>query len=234
VRQGVIHGLSKHRIRQKLHERAFMARDADNNSGDSMLAHRLAARLLAATLLAATFQTAHALDIHGVTVRDSVQLAGKTLPLNGAGTRYFVFFKVYVAALYLPQKTSNPQLALDMPGPKELRLVMLRDVTGKELGDKLTEGIQNNVTQEEFTGLIPSMVRLGGLFAQQRNLKAGDIVTLRFIPGQGTTIEIDGVPSGAPYAEPNFFKDLLKIWLGKDPAEVRLKSALLGDGTASH
>jgi hypothetical protein len=194
--------------------------------------HRLAARLLAATLFAATAQ-AHALDIHGVPVSETAQLAGKALPLNGVGTRYFVFFKVYVAALYLPQKTSNPQAALDMPGPKELRLVMLRDVSGKELGDKLTEGIQNNVTQEEFTGLIPSMVRLGGLFAQRRKLKTGDIVTLRLLPGQGTTIDIDGVPSGPPYTDPNFFKDLLKIWLGKDPAEARLKSALLGDAAVS-
>jgi hypothetical protein len=198
-----------------------------------MVTHHLAARLLAATLFAATAQAAHALDMHGVPVSETVQLAGKALPLNGVGTRYFVFFKVYVAALYLPQKTTLPQVALDMPGPKELRLVMLRDVTGKELGDKLTEGIQNNVTQEEFTGLIPSMVRLGGLFAQRRNLKTGDIVTLRFIPGQGTTIDIDGVPSGAPYTDPNFFKDLLKIWLGKDPAETRLKSALLGDAALS-
>ncbi|SCC91574.1 putative Chalcone isomerase [Thiomonas sp. X19] len=203
-----------------------------------MTARRLAPRFFAAALFAVTLQivtlqAAHALEIHGVPVDETRQLAGKTLPLNGVGTRYFLFFKVYVAALYLPQKTSNAQMALDMPGPKEMRLVMLRDVTGSELGKKLTEGIQNNVSAEEFSGLIPSMARLGGLFAQKRNLKTGEVVTLRFVPDHGTTIDIDGVPAGAPYTDPDFFKALLKIWLGKDPAETRLKSALLGDAAVS-
>ena len=203
-----------------------------------MTTRRLAPRLFAAAVCAAalqilTLQAAHALDIHGVPVDETQQLGGKTLPLNGVGTRYFLFFKVYVAALYLPQKTGNAQTALDMPGPKEMRLVMLRDVTGSELGKKLTEGIQNNVSAEEFSGLIPSLARLGGLFAQKRDLKTGEVVTLRFVPGHGTVIDIDGVPAGAPYTDPDFFKVLLKIWLGKNPAETRLKSALLGDAAVS-
>ena len=191
-------------------------------------------RLLLAAALTVCAQAAHALEIHGVPIGQAQQLGGKKLVLNGAGTRYFVFFKVYVAALYLPSKTNNAKVALDMPGPKELQLVMLRDVSGKELGDKLTEGIQNNVSAQEFSGLIPAMARLGGLFARKRNLKTGEMVTLRFVPGQGTTIELDGAAAGAPYTEPDFFNAMLKIWLGKDPADARLKGALLGDAAQSN
>ncbi len=188
-----------------------------------------ALRFVLGFMLAGFLPMAQAFVIHGVQVDPTQQLGGKVLVLNGAGTRYFVFFKVYVAALYLPQKTTHAQAALDMPGPKALRLVMLREVSGKELGDKLTEGIQNNVSPQEFSGLIPSLARLGGLFAEKHELKSGETVTLRFVPGQGTTIDIDGVPSGPPYAAPDFFNALLKIWLGKEPAEARLKQALLGD-----
>jgi hypothetical protein len=185
--------------------------------------------LLAATALALPLQAAHALDVHGVAVDETVQVGARQLPLNGAGTRYFVLFKVYVAALYLPQKATRPEAALDMPGPKELRLVMLRDIGAKELGDKLTDGIQNNVSPEEFGALIPGLARLGGLFAQKRQLKAGEAVTLRDVPGQGMSIDIDGLPAGAPYTDPGFFKALLKIWLGQNPADSRLKGALLGN-----
>ena len=194
----------------------------------------LVPRLLLAAALTVCAQAAHALDIHGVQIEPSQQLAGRNLVLNGAGTRYFVFFKVYVAALYLPSKTGSAKAALDMPGPKEMHLVMLRNVSGKELGDKLTEGIENNVSAQEFSGLIPAMARLGGLFARKRSLKTGETVSLRFVPGQGTTIDIDGAPADAPYAEPDFFNALLKIWLGKDPADARLKGALLGDAAQSN
>lgn len=193
----------------------------------------LALRLVFAAMLASVWPAAHALEIHGVAVAPSEQMAGKSLVLNGAGTRYFIIFKVYVAALYLPQKTTSAQAALDMPGPKALRLVMLRDVSGKELGDKLTEGIQNNVSPQEVAALAPSLARLGGLFAEKREIKSGETVMLRYVPGQGTTIDIDGVPSGPPYAAPDFFNALLKIWLGKAPAESRLKQALLGDAARS-
>ncbi len=172
---------------------------------------------------------AHAVEIHGVQVAPTQQADGQNLVLNGAGTRYFLVFKVYVAALYLPHKAPSAQQVLDMHGPRELRLVMLRDVSGKELGDKLTDGIQNNVSPEDFGRLAPALARLGGLFAQKHQLKTGESVILQDTPGQGMRIVIDGMPAGAPYTEPGFFNALLKIWLGASPAEGRLKKALLGD-----
>ncbi len=185
-----------------------------------------AALLLSSLLLA---PAARALDIHGVTVPATVQVGGKQLQLNGAGTRYFLIFKVYVAELYLPQRTRSAADALHMAGPKLVRLVMLRDVSGKELGSKLTEDIQNNVDAADFAGMITGLARMGGLFAQRRELHTGDVVELIDTPGHGMQIRIDGTDSGAPYTDAGFFTNMLKIWLGPRPAESRLKSALLGD-----
>jgi hypothetical protein len=202
----------------------------------SHLPHRLGAALaLCAALAFAGFASvAQALTLHGVDIPPQVDVAGKTLVLNGAGTRYVFLFKVYTAALYLPQKSTQPQAIFNMPGPKELRLTMLRDVSGKELGDKLNEGIKNNLTPEEFTSFIPSLAQLGALFAQKSQLKTGETVTIRDIPGKGSTIAIDGVPSGGTFTDPQFFNSMLKIWLGKDPAEERLKRALLGNTADSN
>jgi hypothetical protein len=185
---------------------------------------------LSATLAFGSFSPcAQALTLHGVDIPPQVELGGKTLVLNGAGTRYVFLFKVYTAALYLPQKSAQPQAIYSMAGPKELKLTMLRDVSGKELGDKLNEGIKNNLTPEEFNAFIPSLVQLGGLFAQKSQLKTGETVTFRDIPGKGCTLVIDGTATGSVFTEPQFFNSMLKIWLGKDPAEDRLKRALLGN-----
>lgn len=187
-----------------------------------------AAAVLASLSSGLATPSAQALTLHGVDIPPQVEVGGKTLTLNGAGTRYVFLFKVYTAALYLPQKSAQPQAIYTMAGPKELKLTMLRDVSGKELGDKLNEGIKNNLSPQEFSAFIPSLVQLGGLFAQKNQIKTGETVTIQDIPGKGSTIAIDGVPSGGMFTEPQFFNSMLKIWLGKDPAEDRLKQALLG------
>ena len=190
------------------------------------LALRAALAVLPALLLP---RAASALELHGVDVPAGAQLGGRALLLNGAGTRYFLIFKVYVAELYLPQRTRAAADALAMPGPKLMRLVMLRDVSGKELGDKLTEDIQNNIDPADFAGMITGLARMGGLFAERHELHSGDVVELADVPGHGMTIAINGASTGAPYTEPGFFDNMLRIWLGPRPAERRLKQALLGD-----
>jgi hypothetical protein len=171
---------------------------------------------------------ARPLRLHGVSVPRSAQVGSTRLVLNGAGTRYFLIFKVYVAELYLPRPTHSANEALGMDGPKLLRLVMLRDVSGKELGDKLTEDIKNNVPAADFATMITGLARMGGLFADRHELHEGDVVELTDVPGQGMHISINGQVEGAPYADANFFDNLLRVWLGPRPAEGRLKKALLG------
>lgn len=188
-----------------------------------------AAGALAALLAAAP--AAQALELHGVNIPEQMTVDGHTLQLNGAGTRYVLFFKVYTAALYLPQKSSKPAAIYAMPAPKVLKLTMLREVSGKELGDKLNEGIKNNLSPEEYASFIPSLGQLGALFATKSSLKPGETVTITELPGgKGSTIAIDGAPAGGTFSDPQFFNSMLKIWLGKEPAEQKLKDALLGNG----
>jgi Chalcone isomerase-like len=174
-------------------------------------------------------QAPGALRLHGVSVPPSAQVGSTRLRLNGAGTRYFLIFKVYVAELYLPRPAHSASAALGMPGPKLMRLVMLRDVSGKELGDKLTEDIKNNVPAADFATMITGLARMGGLFADRHELHEGDVVELADVPGQGMRISINGQVEGAPYADAHFFDNLLRVWLGPRPAAQGLKKALLGD-----
>ena len=194
---------------------------------------RLARRLALPLALALPATAAQSLQIHGVAVPATAALGTHQLQLNGAGTRYFLIFKVYVAELYLPQRAATASAALHMPGPKLLRLVMLRDVSGDELGTKLTHDIQANVSTDAFNNMIDGLARMGQLFAQHKELHSGDTIELADIPGQGMTVTINGRSAGAPFTEPGFFDNMLLVWLGEHPAAQRLKEALLGDTKSS-
>ena len=49
-----------------------------------------------------------------------------------------------------------------------------------------------------------------------------------WIPGTGTVLTVKGQVQGEPFKEPEFFNALLGIWLGPQPADWKLKDALLG------
>jgi hypothetical protein len=55
-----------------------------------------------------------------------------------------------------------------------------------------------------------------------------DVEVLTRVPGAGTVITIRGVVQGDPFKEPEFYAALLRLWLGPNPADWKLKDALLG------
>jgi len=169
-----------------------------------------------------------AVELSGVKLEDSVEAHGTRLQLNGAGIRYKAFFKVYTAGLYLGKKASTLDEVIAAPGPKRMSITMLRDIESAELGKLFTRGVEDNMDRAEFSKLVPSLIRMGELFSSHKKLVAGDSFVVDWIPGMGTVITVKGVAQGEPYKEPKFFGALMGIWLGKAPADFKLKEALLG------
>ena len=158
----------------------------------------------------------------------SVQVAGSTLQLNGAGIRYKFVIKVYTAGLYLAGKASTPEAVLAAPGPKRMHVVMLRDIDANELGRLFTRGMQDNSPREEFSKSIPGTLRMADIFSAKKKLVVGDNFSVDWVPGVGTTVLVNGTAQGDPVKEPEFFTALMRIWLGNTPADTALKDALLG------
>jgi hypothetical protein len=173
--------------------------------------------------------SAQVTEVSGVKFNNKVNVAATSLVLNGAGTRYKAIFKVYSAALYLPNKAATPEAVLANTGPKRMHVVMLRDIDANELGKLLTRGMQDNSSREEFTKAISGTIRLGEMFAAKKRLAAGEQFTVDFVPGQGTVITVNGQVQGEPVKEPEFFSALMRIWLDGKPADALLKDALLGN-----
>ena len=186
---------------------------------------RVAAAAFVSGVLSAS---AAQVDVAGVKLNDTLDLRGSTLQLNGAGVRYKAVFKVYTAGFYVGKKVSTPEEALAAPGPKRVAITMLRDIDANELGKLFTKGVEENSPKSEMVNLIPGLLRMGQMFADQKQLKTGDTFTVDWLPGTGTVITVRGVAQPDPIKEQAFFNALLRIWLGPVPADWKLKDALLG------
>jgi hypothetical protein len=198
---------------------------------DTRLLHSPALRrlfALSALALASLAATAAQVEVAGVKLDDALELHGSKLALNGAGVRYKAIFKVYTAGLYLGRKADTTEAVLAEPGPKRVTITMLRDIDANELGKLFTRGVEDNSPRAEMSQLIPGLLRMGQMFADQKQLKTGDTFSVDWIPGSGSLVTVKGVPQGEPIKEQAFFNALLRIWLGPAPADWKLKDALLG------
>ena len=185
--------------------------------------------LLAAFAASSALPLAAQADVELANVKypDTVTLANTKLTLNGAGIRY-KFVKVYTAGLYLPAKAATPEAVIGATGPRRMQIHMLREIDANELGKLFTRGMEQNASREEFSKVIPGVIKMGEIFAARKKLLAGDFFSIDYVPGVGSTIVVNGKPASEPIKEPEFFNALMKIWLGKNPADAQLKDALLG------
>jgi hypothetical protein len=164
-----------------------------------------------------------------VKIEDRVQVDGQELVLNGLGMRTRLFFKVYVGGLYFGQRVTTPEAALEQKGAKRVIFVMMREASAEQFVEAIEDGLESNNTPEELAGVKQ---HTDALFAMIRNVgeaRKGMRIVLDFAPSTGgTTLFVDDVAQGKPMlGGPEYFRILLKIWLGDDPAEESLKRALL-------
>lgn len=183
---------------------------------------------LATALLLAPAAGWTQVTVAGVKYEGTTELRGNKLQLNGAGVRYKAIFKVYTAGLYLSKKSGTTEEVLAAPGAKHMQITMLREIDSAELGKLFSRGIEDNLDKTAFSKLVPGVLRMSQIFSEHKKLSSGDTFTLDWIPGTGTVIMVKGVQQGEPFKEPEFYNALLRIWLGPNPADWKLKDALLG------
>ncbi len=169
-----------------------------------------------------------ATEVAGVKLDDAATVASQRLVLNGAGIRYKAIFKVYVAALYLPQKKDTLKDIIALPGAKRVAVVMLREVSSEDLGEAMITGIRKNSTPEETRRFGLPLIKMGDIFSKLPKLKKGESFSVDWVPGSGTVVFVDGKPMAEPIPDEAFYAAILKIWLGDDPADANLKPAMLG------
>ena len=169
-------------------------------------------------------------EVAGIDIPETVQLAAGTPPLvlNGAGIRKKFFFKIYVAGLYLPSRQTTTEVILDMPGPKRVHMHFLyKEVERDKLVTGWQEGFENNLETSEFEKVASRLAKFNQLF---RTMHRGDVIDLDYQPEEGTQVLFNGELQGRIEGK-DFYTALLQVWLGQEPADADLKTALL-KGTA--
>ena len=184
-------------------------------------------RWLALTLLLCALP-ASAFEVAGVKLADKAKLGSSELLLNGAGIRTRVFFKLYVGALYLTEKKSAAAEVLAQTGAKRVSLTLLRDLSAQQLNEAFEKGINANTGAVEVEAMKPRIAALLSLFTDG---KEGDVILIDYVPDAGTALTLNGAPKGKPIPGEDFYRALLRIWLGDKPVDDDLKRAMLGGAT---
>lgn len=161
-------------------------------------------------------------------VADHVTVAGQKMLLNGAGVRTLFGFRVYVAALYLPVPMREASRVLECDVPARLQLTLLRDTTMEQNLDALRAGLNGNNSAAELEAIKPEVAMFFALFQPLREVTAGTVIQLDYLPGEGTSVRFGSRNLGIIRGE-HFNRAILKIWLGSDPTQLSLKKALLGN-----
>lgn len=188
----------------------------------------LASQALLGAALTVSLFAAHALEVGGVKLDDNVKVADKDLRLNGAGIRTKVFFKVYVAGLYLSEKKTTTADVLALQGPRRVELVLMRDVSSADFSESFMAGLNSNSDKADLAKVSAQIAKFGSIFSSVPGVKKGDVINMDWLPGTGTQISLNGKPLAEPLPDVIFNNALLKIWLGEQPADTGLKPLLLG------
>jgi hypothetical protein len=162
--------------------------------------------------------------LEGVTMPDTIVVADTTLHLNGMGLRKRLGAKIYVAALYLEEKTDRADKALNGSGPSRIVMHYLTDkATDKRIDAAWIKGFRTNSPQ---TYEILEH-RVNAFVATLGDMKAGDVVEFTMIPGETTIITLNGEEIGAIGGD-DFQLAILRVGLGSKPPSKALKAGLLG------
>jgi hypothetical protein len=186
------------------------------------------------TLAAATATLpAQALQYEGQEFPDTLALGGSTLVLNGAGKRQVAIYPLYLAALYLRQKTSSPEAIYAQDGPKrvELRIVipLVKDVSTQEFVKAIDKGVRRNSTETELAAVAERLREFNATIAEVGRVKKGDLLRIDYLPAQGgTVLTVNGKVWGKPIEGQDFYAAFLKVFLGNKNSDARLRSGLLG------
>lgn len=173
---------------------------------------------------------AGSLHSHAADVLQVVAQPGQaTLVVNGTGIRRDAAADLYAATLYVEQKTSDPAQVVLNRGQAKFRIVLLKDARASQLTQLLTQGLVANASDDELITLVSEIFEVSMLLNEQGSLAAGDSIEVASHPANGITVTLHTAkPSTQSFANPLFFKVMMGVWLGKQPADPGLKRALLG------
>jgi hypothetical protein len=165
-------------------------------------------------------------EIQGISIPPTIQLAGQTLQLNGAGLRTFTFLmvpiKIYVASLYTPTVIRSAATALEGSAPMEFDFTFLRAVGQDDVTKAWSSQFDQSVSYT-YPGYARDRDTFIGMFGP---LQSMGVEQVQFV-GTNTVVFDQGTQKGSIPGR-DFQKAFLSLWFGSKPVASDLQRALLG------
>lgn len=167
---------------------------------------------------------------YGFDFADHARVAGQNLQLNGVGGRSvpIIFLRVFAAALYLPSASHDPEAIVKMDGAKRVQIRMAHGVGAQDFKKALLRGIEKNYSPQEQAAFAPRTQAFAAIIDSLEKVQAGDSIDLDFVPNKGLIVSVNGKAQGEPIAGTDFYAAVLRIFIGKRPAEQEMKERMLG------
>lgn len=160
----------------------------------------------------------------------SYNAAGKdyTLELTGTGTRKKFFVTVYQIGSYIQNASSlsgdKAEAILNSDAAKQLTMKFQHDAPADKIREGYLDSFKSILTEADYNAEKADIDRFVAFFNQ--DLKVGDELVLRSIPGGTVQVLINGKEVGT-IANPALAKSLWGFWFG--PKAVVDKNKLSGN-----
>jgi Chalcone isomerase-like len=181
-------------------------------------------RFILAAALSLAVVNVDAATVAGVKIADSASVANQNLVLNGAGLRKKLMFKVYTGALYLQGKQSNAASIMAADAPRRMVMHFLMDVDKGKIAEAWTDGLKDNTPNAS-----PEVkTAFKTLSSWMEDMKEGQEITMTYVPGTGTTVEVAGKNKGTLGGKA-VADAILNTWIGPKPGPgADFKKSVLG------
>jgi len=163
----------------------------------------------------------HTINIHN---------PSQQLQLNGAAVQSLMGTDGYVAALYVQQQSSNPNIILLNDSPTVMKFYWVKDdMTPEQLKQIFSEMIMQN--NADLGKSIYDLQRYKDFLAAfKRNINAGDVMNIQYMSvNQKIVLTLNNNELQRWTKAKTFFNRILKMWLGEHPPSRQFKEEILGE-----
>jgi|SaaInlStandDraft_1057018.scaffolds.fasta_scaffold04161_2 hypothetical protein len=163
-------------------------------------------------------------SVRAAVFAESSRIEGVSYPKMGEHrATYKMFFKLYDAALFtVAGATAEEVLTRNCSFRLEFRY--LRSISKATILQSANHMLAKNLSAEDLSRITAATEQL---HATYRSVQTGDVSSLTYIAGRGTTFAINGEQL-ITISSKEFAQHYLQIWLGERPVSRRLRDRLLG------
>lgn len=106
---------------------------------------------------------------------------------------------------------------------------MLKTIESELMSRRFLADLRINTTKAERLQLAGQMLALGEGFGTIGEWAAGDVLTIDWLPGRGTSIRLNNKPTGEILKDELLMQAIFRMLVGDAAYDTKLKRMLLGE-----